>query len=124
MVIDEGVLFHVTTRAYIQTKCKLLNECDLFCIISLPNGVFVNAGAGSKTDLLFFKKGRQTEKIWYYDMTLDEIFHPRKVNKGNPLELKAFEDFLYRFNLPDNHKDKDKRKKLVLNSCRDRKTKL
>lgn len=106
MVIDEGVLFHITTHAYVQTKRKLLNECDLFCIISLPKGVFVNAGAGVKTDLLFFKKGSGTEKIWYYDMTLDATFHPRKVNKGNPLELKAFEDFLYRLNLPDNHKDK------------------
>lgn len=106
MVIDEGVLFHVNTSAYVQTKRKLLNECDLFCIISLPNGVFVNAGAGVKTNLLFFKKGPRTEKIWYYDMTLDDTFHPRKVNKGNPLTLKAFDDFLYRLNLPADHKDK------------------
>jgi type I restriction enzyme M protein len=106
MVIDEGVLFHITTRAYVQTKRKLLNECDLFCIVSLPNGVFVNAGAGSKTDLLFFRKGSPTQRIWYYDMTLDDTFHARKVNKGNPLTLKAFDDFLYRFNLPAHHEDK------------------
>jgi type I restriction enzyme M protein len=106
MVIDEGVLFHTNTAAYVQTKRKLLNECDLFCIISLPNGVFVNAGAGVKTDLLFFKKGNRTEKIWYYDMTLGENFRPRKVNKGNPLELKHFADFQKRFTLPDGHKDK------------------
>lgn len=106
MVIDEGVLFHITTRAYVQTKRKLLNECDLFCIISLPNGVFVNAGAGSKTDLLFFRKGNPTQRIWYYDITLDDTFHPRKVNKGNPLTLKAFDDFLCRFSLPADHKDK------------------
>lgn len=106
MVIDEGVLFHVNTAAYVQTKRKLLNECDLFCIISLPNGVFVNAGAGVKTDLLFFKKGNRTEKIWYYDMTLDENFRPRKVNKGNPLEIKHFADFQRRFKLPDGHAEK------------------
>lgn len=106
MVIDEGVLFHTKTAAYKQTKRKLLNECDLFCIISLPGGVFVNAGAGVKTDLLFFKKGRTTEKVWYYDMTLNEEFRPRKVNKGNPLEYKHFDDFLYRLNLPLDHSEK------------------
>jgi len=106
MVIDEGVLFHTKTSAYKQTKRKLLNECDLFCIISLPGGVFVNAGAGVKTDLLFFKKGKATEKIWYYDMTLGEDFRPRKVNKGNPLEYKHFDDFLSRLRLPDNSPEK------------------
>lgn len=106
MVIDEGVLFHTKTAAYKQTKRKLLNECNLFCILSLPGGVFVNAGAGVKTDLFFFKKGQPTEKIWYYDMTLGEDFKPRKVNKGNPLEYKHFEDFLYRLNLPPDHPDK------------------
>jgi len=106
MVIDEGVLFHTKTAAYKQTKRKLLNECDLFCIISLPGGVFVNAGAGVKTDLLFFKKGKATEKVWYYDMTLGENFKPRKVNKGNPMEYKHFDDFLYRLKLPLDHPDK------------------
>ncbi|MDX2049193.1 MAG: N-6 DNA methylase [Chitinophagaceae bacterium] len=106
MVIDEGVLFHTKTAAYKQTKRKLLNDCDLFCIISLPGGVFVNAGAGVKTDLFFFRKGLPTEKIWYYDMTLGDDFKPRKVNKGNPLEYKHFEDFLYRLRLPDDSPEK------------------
>jgi type I restriction enzyme M protein len=100
MVIDDGVLFHTKTAAYRQTKRKLLNECDLFCIISLPGGVFVNAGATVKTDLLFFKKGKPTEQIWYYDMTLGEDFRPRKVNKGNPFEYKHFEDCLNRLRSP------------------------
>lgn len=106
MVIDEGVLFHTKTAAYKQTKRKLLNDCDLFCIISLPGGVFVNAGAGVKTDLFFFKKGNPTKKIWYYDMTLGEDFKPKKVNKGNPMEYKHFDDFLYRLRLPADHPDK------------------
>lgn len=102
MVIDEGVLFHTKTAAYTQVKRKLLNECNLFCIVSLPGGVFVNAGAGVKTDLLFFKKGEPTERIWYYDMTLNDDFLPRKVNKGNPLNFEHFADFLHRLRLkPD-----------------------
>lgn len=104
MVIDEGVLFHTKTAAYKQTKKKLLDECNLWCIISLPRGVFVNAGAGVKTDLFFFTKGKQTERIWYYDMTLTEDFKPRKVNKGNPLTADAFKDFFDRLRLKEDDK--------------------
>jgi type I restriction enzyme M protein len=31
--------------------------------------VFSTAGAGVKTNLLFFTKGRRTERIWYYDLS-------------------------------------------------------
>jgi len=99
MVIDEGVMFHTKTDAYKQTKRKLLDECNLWCVISLPQGVFVNAGAGVKTNLLFFIKGKQTERIWYYNMTLGDDFRPRKVNKGNPLTYNDFKDFFERLSL-------------------------
>jgi len=96
MVIDEGVLFHTKTAAYQQTKRKLLKECDLWCILSLPAGVFVNAGAASKTNLLFFTKGRPTQRIWYYD--LSDV----KVTKKQPLTFKHFDDFFQRLALdPD-----------------------
>jgi type I restriction enzyme M protein len=102
MVIDEGVMFHTKTSAFKQTKRKLLNECNLWCVISLPQGVFVNAGAGVKTNLLFFTKGKQTERVWYYDMTLTKDFKPRKVNKGNPLTFIDFSDFFERLALDPN----------------------
>jgi type I restriction enzyme M protein len=62
MVIDEGVLFRTTESAFVQTKRKLLDETDLWCIVSLPPGVFSSAGAGVKTNLLFFTKGGPTER--------------------------------------------------------------
>lgn len=102
MVIDEGVMFHSKTKAFLQTKKKLLNENDLHTIISLPPGVFVNANAASKTNLLFFKKGSPTKKIWYYDMSITEDFITRKVNKGNPLLFDHFDDFFKRFKLSYN----------------------
>ena len=40
MVIDEGVLFRTNEDAFVKTKRKLLDECDLWCIVSLPGGVF------------------------------------------------------------------------------------
>jgi type I restriction enzyme M protein len=79
MVIDEGVLFRTNEDAFVKTKRKLTDECDLWCILSLPGGVFSAAGAGVKTNLLFFTKGKPTEKIWYYD--LSDV----KVGKKTPL---------------------------------------
>lgn len=87
MVIDEGVLFKTNEDAFVKTKRKLTDECDLWCIVSLPAGLFAAAGASGKTDLLFFTKGKPTERIWYYD--LSDV----KVGKKTPLTLKHFEDF-------------------------------
>lgn len=87
IVLDEGVLFRTNEQAFVQTKRKLLDDCDLWCILSLPPGTFVNAGAGVKTNLLFFTKGQPTEKIWYYD--LSDI----KVGKKTPLTAEKFEEF-------------------------------
>jgi type I restriction enzyme M protein len=87
MVIDEGVLFRTNEDAFVKTKRKLTDECDLWCILSLPGGVFSAAGAGVKTNLLFFTKGKPTERIWYYD--LSDV----KVGKKTPLTLAQFEDF-------------------------------
>ena len=39
IVLDEGVLFRTNETAFVQTKRKLLDECDLWCIVSLPGGV-------------------------------------------------------------------------------------
>ena len=69
IVMDEGVLFRTNEIAFVQTKRKLLNECNLWCIVSLPPKVFLNAGAASKTNLLFFTKGEETKEIWYYDLS-------------------------------------------------------
>ena len=90
MVIDEGVLFRTNEMAFVQTKKRLLEECDLWCVVSLPQNLFVNAGASSKTNLLFFEKGKPTQRIWYYD--LSEI----KVRKKLPFTLDKFDDFFER----------------------------
>jgi type I restriction enzyme M protein len=84
IVLDEGLLFRTNESAFVETKRKLVDECDLWAIVSLPGGVFSTAGAGVKTNLLFFTKGRKTEKIWYYDLT-----HV-KVGKKTPMTLAHF----------------------------------
>lgn len=87
IVLDEGVLFRTNEGGFVQTKRKLLSECDVYCVVSLPGGVFSSAGAGVKTNLVFFRKGPETEKIWYYD--LSDV----KVGKKKPLTKAAFENF-------------------------------
>ena len=87
IVVDEGLLFRTNENAFVQTKRKLLDECDLWCLISLPSGVFNQSGAGVKTNLLFFNKGKATEKTWYYD--LSDV----KVAKRRPLTLSHFDQF-------------------------------
>jgi type I restriction enzyme M protein len=79
-----GFLFRTNESAFVETKRKLLDECDLWCILSLPGGVFSAAGAGVKTNLVFFTKGKRTERIWYYDLSRV------KVGKKTPLMLAHF----------------------------------
>jgi len=84
VVLDEGLLFRTNESAFVETKRKLLDECELWCIVSLPGGVFTTAGAGVKTNLLFFTKGKKTKRIWYYD--LSHI----KMGKKSPMTLAHF----------------------------------
>ena len=87
IVLDEGVLFRANEEGFVKTKKRLMDECELYCIVSLPGGVFSSAGAGVKTDLLFFRKGRATEKIWYYDLS------GVKVGKTTPMTHEHFDGF-------------------------------
>ncbi len=96
IVLDEGVLFKTNETAFVQTKRKLLEECDVWCIVSLPGGVFSSAGAGVKTNLMFFTKGEQTENIWYYDLS------DLKIGKRTPITRQHFAEFLEL--LPDRKK--------------------
>ena len=87
IVLDEGVLFRTNENAFVQTKRKLLDDCNVYAIVSLPGGVFSAAGAGVKTNILLFEKGKRTESIWYYD--LSDI----KVGKRTPFTVDKFDEF-------------------------------
>ena len=90
MVVDEGLLFRTNETAFAQTKRKLLEECDLHCIVSLAPGVFTTAGAGVKTNILFFKKGKPTKTIWYYEVLPEER---ERFTKTAPVTLRHFDGF-------------------------------
>jgi type I restriction enzyme M protein len=87
IVLPEGILFQTNQDAFVKTKRRLLDTCDLWCVLSLPGGVFTATGAGVKTNVLFFTKGKATEKIWYFD--LSDV----KVAKKTPFTRQHLADF-------------------------------
>ncbi len=58
------------SRAYKSIRKKLLEDCRLDAVISMPSGVF-KPYAGVSTGILIFTKGEPTEKVWFYDMESD-----------------------------------------------------
>jgi len=65
----------------------LLEECDLQAVLELPGGAFT--GTGVKTVVLFFEKGRATDKVWYYQLNLS-----RNLGKTNSLNERDLEEFV------------------------------
>lgn len=49
--------------------------------------MFTAAGAGVKTNLIFFTKGKPTRQIWYFD--LSDV----KVGKTRPFTVDKFDEF-------------------------------
>lgn len=56
-------------------------------MLELPGGAFT--GTGVKTVVLFFEKGRATEKVWYYQLNLS-----RNLGKTNSLNERDLEEFV------------------------------
>ncbi|MFN8807690.1 MAG: N-6 DNA methylase, partial [Bacteroidota bacterium] len=46
-------------------------------------------GAGVKTVVLFFEKGKPTQKVWFYQLNLD-----RNLGKTNPLNENDLQEFV------------------------------
>jgi type I restriction enzyme M protein len=85
VVLPDGTLFGEGVKTKI--KKLLTEECNLHTIVRLPNGVF-NPYTGIKTNILFFTKGKPTEKVWFYE-------HPypdgvKNYNKTKPMKFEEF----------------------------------
>ena len=74
-------------NASVALRKQLLEECNLFAVLDLPQGTFI--GTGVKTVVLFFEKGKPTEKIWYYQLDVG-----RSMGKTNPLNENDLIDFV------------------------------
>lgn len=86
-IVIKNTFLSNTDNASIGLRRMLLETCDLHTILDLPGGVFT--GAGVKTIVLFFEKGKSTKKIWFYQLNL-----ARNLGKTNPLSEADLAEFL------------------------------
>ena len=86
-VVIKNTFLSNTDNASVSLRKTLLESCNLHTVLDLPGGTFL--GAGVKTIVLFFEKGKPTDKIWYYQLNLD-----RNLGKTNPLNEQDLKDFV------------------------------
>jgi len=86
-VVIKNTFLSNTDNASVALRKELLNACNLHTVLDLPGGTFT--GAGVKTVVLFFEKGKKTQKTWYYQLNLD-----RNLGKTNPLNEKDLAEFV------------------------------
>lgn len=92
VVVPEGVLFQ-TNSAYKQLKEKLIKECNVHTVVSLPAGIFLPYSA-VKTSVIFFDKTKKTQDIWFYELPLID---GKKLTKKNGVSEEHFKDLLKNF---------------------------
>ena len=86
-IVIKNTFLTNTDNASVAIRKELLENNNLHTILECPAGTF--QGAGVKTVVLFFNKGEQTKKIWYY-----QLDPGRKMGKTNPLNENDLEEFI------------------------------
>jgi type I restriction enzyme M protein len=86
-IVIKNTFLSNTDNASISLRKKLLEECNLHTILDCPGGTFL--GAGVKTVVLFFEKGKATRKVWYY-----QLDPGRNMGKTNPLNDNDLTEFI------------------------------
>lgn len=89
-VVIKNTFLSNTDNASIALRKLLLEECNLYAVLDLPSGAFT--GTGVKTVVLFFEKGKPTNKVWYYQLNLDRNLG--KTNGLNESDLQEFVDLI------------------------------
>src|SRR3984893_865654 len=85
-VVIKNTFLSNTDNASVSLRKMLLESCNLHTVLDCPGGTF--QGAGVKTVVLFFEKGSQTRKVWYYQ--LDPGRNLGKTNPPNDADLAEF----------------------------------
>ncbi len=86
-IVIKNTFLSNSDNASVRLRKLLLESCDLHTVLDLPGGTFT--GAGVKTVVLFFEKGKPTKKTWFYQLNLD-----RNLGKTNPLNENDLEEFI------------------------------
>jgi type I restriction enzyme M protein len=86
-VVIKNTFLSNTDNASVSLRKLLLESCNLHAVLDCPGGTF--QGAGVKTVVLFFEKGKKTRKVWYY-----QLDPGRNLGKTNPLNDDDLAEFL------------------------------
>ncbi len=86
-VVIKNTFLSNVDNASVALRKQLLEECNLFAVLDLPQGSFI--GTGVKTVVLFFEKGKSSEKVWYYQLDVG-----RNMGKTNPLNERDLAEFV------------------------------
>ncbi len=86
-IVIKNTFLSNTDNASVSLRKLLLENCNLHTVLDLPGGTFT--GAGVKTVVLFFEKGKPTKNVWYYQLNLE-----RNLGKTNPLNENDLADFI------------------------------
>jgi type I restriction enzyme M protein len=86
-VVIKNTFLSNTDNATVAIRKTLLTSCNLHTVLDLPGGTFT--GAGVKTVVLFFEKGKPTQKTWFYALNLN-----RNLGKTNPLNENDLAEFV------------------------------
>jgi len=86
-IVIKNTFLSNTDNATVAIRKHLLESCNLHTVLDLPGGTFT--GAGVKTVVLFFEKGKPTQKVWFYQLNLD-----RNLGKTNPLNENDLAEFI------------------------------
>jgi type I restriction enzyme M protein len=86
-IVIKNTFLSNTDNASVSLRQLLLESCDLHTVLDCPGGTF--QGAGVKTVVLFFEKGRRTRRVWFY-----QLDPGRNLGKTNPLNDADLAEFV------------------------------
>jgi type I restriction enzyme M protein len=87
MVVPDNVLFAQQAADVFQV---LMEDCDLHTVLRCPRGTFSPYTEGTKTNVIFFTKGRPTEQTWIFDARANV---PKITKTSRPLTAQHFAEF-------------------------------
>ena len=87
VVVPDNVLFATQAGDVFQV---LMEDCNVHTVLRCPRGTFSPYTEGTKTNVIFFTKGRPTETTWIYDARANV---PKITKKSRPLTPKHFAEF-------------------------------
>ncbi len=87
VVVPDNVLFAQQAGDIFKV---LMEDCDLHTVLRCPRGTFSPYTEGTKTNVLFFTKGRPTEHTWLYDARANVS---KITKKSRPLSANHFAEF-------------------------------